>query len=281
MFADAIPLWVFFVGVIFIVTVSLEGGFQLGQIAHRRSEDEKESPVSVISGSVLGLGAFVLAFTFGIVANRFDHRRELVREEANAIRTAWLRSDFLPEPDRAEAKGVIRQYLDERLAFAQSDLTPERVESVCAAVERCHCRLWDTAVANARKDMNSDVAALYIESLNDVFAIHSMRVSVGLQTRIPTPIWLMLLVVTALGMMSLGYQTGIAGSRRSFAQPILAISFALVIALIAELDRPDAVFLRVTQQPLIDLQSWIVDRSALPETKATRCDVNEPLPFRT
>jgi hypothetical protein len=63
-------------------------------------------------------------------------------------------------------------------------------------------------------------------------------------------------------MMSLGYQTGIAGSKRSFAQPILAVSFALVLALIAELDRPAGNFIRVTQQPLFDLQSWISARSA-------------------
>jgi hypothetical protein len=41
----------------------------------------------------------------------------------------------------------------------------------------------------------------------------------------------------------------------------LAIAFALVIALVAELDRPDAGFIRVTQQPLINLQSWIAEHS--------------------
>jgi hypothetical protein len=266
---DAIPLWAFFVGVILIVMASLEGGFKLGQFAHKRSADEKESPVSVMSGSILGLGAFVLAFTFGIVANRFDHRRELVREEANALRTAWLRSDFLPEPDRARAKETFRGYVDERLAFAQLDLDPEHVKSLHTAVAQCHRQLWETAAENARKDMNSDVAALYIESLNDVFAIHALRVSVGLQARIPTTIWWMLLVVTALGMISLGYQTRIADSKRSFAQPILAVSFALVIALVAELDRPDAGFIRVTQQPLIDLQSWMAERSDVSESEGS------------
>jgi hypothetical protein len=266
---DTVPLWVIFIGIVLIVLVSLEGGFRLGQFAHRRSEDEKESPVSVISGSILGLGAFVLAFTFGIVANRFDHRRELVREEANAIRTAWLRSDFLPELDRANAKETLRGYLDERLAFAQSDLDPQRVQGLRAAAARCHGRLWEIAVANARNDMNSDVAALYIESLNEVFSIHALRISVGLQSRIPIAIWLMLLVVTALGMISLGYQTGIAGSKRSFAQPILAVSFALVIALIAELDRPDAGYIRVTQQPLVNLQSWMAEHSDVAEAEGS------------
>jgi hypothetical protein len=72
----------------------------------------------------------------------------------------------------------------------------------------------------------------------------------------------MLIVLTSLGMMSLGYQTGIAGSKRSYAQPIIAVSFALVIALIAELDRPTGHFIRIPQQPLLDVQTWISTDSA-------------------
>ena len=52
-------------------------------------------------GAVLGLAAFMLAFAFGAVSSRFDARKELVRDDANAIRTAWARADFLPEADRA------------------------------------------------------------------------------------------------------------------------------------------------------------------------------------
>ena len=92
------------------------------------------------------------------------------------------------------------------------------------------------AVVNARKDMNSDVAALYIDSLNEVNGIHATRVVVGIQARIPTEVWIVLYFITILGMMSVGYQTGIAGSTRSMVRPILAVSFALVFALIATLD---------------------------------------------
>jgi hypothetical protein len=57
-----------------------------------------------------------------------------------------------------------------------------------------------------------------------------------------------------LGMMGVGYQSGIAGSKRSKAGPILALSFALVFALIASLDRPGSGVITVTQEPLIDLR---------------------------
>jgi hypothetical protein len=109
------------------------------------------------------------------------------------------------------------------------------------------------AVTNARKDMNSDVAALYIESLNEVVDVHALRITVGVQERIVIGIWCVLVGLTILGMMGMGYHAGIAGSKRSMSMLILALSFALVIAMIASLDRPGG-FLQVTQRPLIDLQ---------------------------
>ena len=39
-----------------------------------------------------------LAFTFGLAASRFDVRRGLVIDEANAIGTTLLRGGLLPEP---------------------------------------------------------------------------------------------------------------------------------------------------------------------------------------
>jgi hypothetical protein len=253
---DVIFLVALFVGTILVVVVSIEGGYQLGVIAHRRSEEEKESPVSAIAGAVLALFAFILAFTFGIASNRFDARKALVLDEANKLRTAWLRSDFLPESDRTEAKRLIREYLEARLAFVQSaDL--ERAQSMLSQSERIQGRLWNMAVTNARKDMNSDVAALYIESLNEVFAVHASRVAVGLQMRIPVGIWFTLAVLAILGMMALGYQAGIAGSKRTLAMPLLAVAFASVIGIIASLDQPVGGLTTVSQQPLIDLLSWM------------------------
>jgi len=253
---DAIPMWAVFAATIIIVMVANEVGYRLGRASRRRSDDEKESPVSAISGAILGLTAFMLAFTFGIVTDRYDARKALVRDEANAIGTAYLRSDFLPEPDRGEAANLFRQYVDDRLVAAQSrDL--DQTHRVLMASDRIQRQLWQMAVVNARKDMNSDVAALYIESLNAVIDLHATRVAVGLHARVPAGIWLVLGVLVILGCTGVGYQMAIAGSRRSRAMPILAFAFAMVIVLITSLDRPMSGFITVSQQPLEDLRASI------------------------
>jgi hypothetical protein len=253
---DALPVWIIFAATLIVVMVVIEAGYRLGYVMHRQSQDEKESPVSAIASVILGLTAFMLAFTFSIVAERYDTRMALVRDDAIAIRTAWQRADFLPATERAKATALLRQYVDVRVQFAGAgSLDPERLQSFLAETQRLQVRLWNMAVANARKEnMNSDVAALYIEALNEVNGIHAARVAVGIQARVPGEICLVLYCIAMLGMVSVGYQTGIAASKRSMAWPILALSFALVLALIASLDRPDSGVLKVTQQPLIDLR---------------------------
>ena len=252
---DTIPIGVLFAGTILVVVMAIEAGHRLGHAAHRRSEDEKESPVSAMAGAVLGLAAFMLAFAFGMVSDRYDARKGLVRDEANAIRTAYLRSDFLPGPDRAEATNLLRRYVDARLTLARSgNIEPAQVKNVLSETHRIQGRLWDMAVVNARQDMNSDVAALYIDALNEVIGMQALRVAIGIQARVPGAIWLVLYCITILGMLGVGYQSGIAGSKRFKAGPILALSFAMVFALIASLDRPGSGVITVTQEPLIDLR---------------------------
>ena len=256
------PVWVVFAVAFIVVLAAIEAGFRMGHVAHRRSEDEKESPVGAIAGSILGLLAFMLAFTFGLVSERYDARKGLVREEANAIRTAFVRSDFLPEADRAEGKDLLRRYVDERMAAVRSkDLG--QVKAAITGAEAIQRRLWERAVANERLDMNSDVAALYIESVNDLMGFHATRVALG-AARIPVGIWHVLGILMVLGMIAVGYQTGIAGSRRSWTMPILAFSFSLVIALISALDRPFNDLLQVSQQPLANVRAAMDEPAAPP-----------------
>lgn len=68
---DLVAVGILFIGSVALVMLAIEGGYRLGRFIHARSADEKESPVGAIAGSVLGLVAFMLAFTFGIVAERY------------------------------------------------------------------------------------------------------------------------------------------------------------------------------------------------------------------
>ena len=253
---DSLSIWVILLLTTALVYLSVEVGYRMGASALQSNRNEKESSVSATVGSVLGLTAFVLAFTFGIVYQRYDEKKDLVREEATAIWTAFQRSDFLPEPDAAEAKQLLRRYAELHIglpaAIEQDDGGKSRhVLQLLKQAQAIELRLWRTAVANAGTAINSDALTSYAEALNEVAVFEEMRIAAGLETRMHGAIWITLFILTFSGMLALGYQTGISGSHRSKASPILACSFGLVLTLIAALDRPDTIL--VSQQPLFDV----------------------------
>jgi hypothetical protein len=251
---DDIPLWLLFVGTTLLIVAAIEAGNQIGRFARRRSEDEKEATVSAVSGTVLALLAFILAFTFGLVANRYDTRRELVRDQANAVRAAFTQADFLPEPSRSQSKALYQTYVPLVMQASNSDNS----DNIQSSIEQAHtiqAQLWDMAVANVRAGDNSDISANYTQSITEMSNVLATRVAVSVQSRIPTGIWLVLYVLIGFGMIEMGYQTAISESRRSWSMILMALSFSVVIIMIAALDDPERGFLPVSQQPLIDVQT--------------------------
>jgi len=246
---DFVPLWAVFAGVLVGIVLFAEGGYRLGRW-RSGADPEKEGLVGGMVAAELGLLAFLLAFTFGIAAARFDDRRQTLLDESNAIGTAYLRAAMLPEPRGSEVRRLLRDYVDARLAGVQEG-------SLDAAIRRSedlHGRLWAEATAAASEDSRSIPVGLFVQALNEVIDLHAKRVQAGLRSRIPQTVWVALFAVTALSFGVMGYHGGLTSTRRSPAILAVALTFAAVIWLVADLDRPQAGLLKVSQQPMIELQ---------------------------
>jgi hypothetical protein len=254
---DAIPVGLLFIGTVIILYIAMELGYRAGNTHPDLVKKQKEKITSTNVTALLGTLGFIFVFTFGIVYSRYDSKKELVREEANLIRTAWLRADFLPEQDRAEIKKLFIRYTDIRLEAADShDL--DKLQILIQESLQIQKRIWDNAVENARIDMNSDVAAMYIDALNEMINQQAERIAVGVQARIPNAIWVLLYLLQILGMFAIGYEVALSGSSRSsWLTPVMVLSFAVMLMIIASLDRPDSSIITVTQQPFIDLRSFM------------------------
>ena len=94
-----------------------------------------------------------------------------------------------------------------------------------------------------------------IPSVNEVIDLHAKRILVGMRSRIPVVIWVGLFGLATLGMAAVGYQAALSATRRSPAMLALVLAFAVVLFLIADLDRGQEGLLRVSQQAMIDLQT--------------------------
>jgi hypothetical protein len=246
---DGLPLWGLFLTIVVLVLAAIEGGYRLGSYRHRQSGREKEAPVGAMVGATLGLLAFMLAFTFGMAASRFDTRKQLVLDEANAIGTTYLRTAMLPE-GRDEIRALLRSYVDARLEAVRSGRVAEQI----VQSEDIQGRLWSAATAVGLQHPDSIVVGLFVESLNEVIDLHAKRVTAGLRNRIPGTIWVALLTIATLSLAAMGYHAGLVGTIRSLAIIVVAVTFSAVIALIADLDRPQEGSLTVSQQALIDVR---------------------------
>ena len=247
---DILPLWGVFAATTVVVLLSVEGGFRLGRYRVRSGAAEKEGPVGAMVAATLALLAFLLTFTFSMSASRFEARRQAVIEESNSIGTSYLRAGLLPEPHRSEIRRLLHEYAATRIASHD----PDQVQAAIARSEALHGQLWSQATEVATNDSKSIVAGLFIQTLNETIDLHTIRVTAGLRSRIPTAIWAVLFFVTVLAMAGTGYQVGLTGPGRSPVILALVLTFSGVIVLIADLDRPHEGVLSVSQQSLIDLE---------------------------
>lgn len=249
---DFLPLWALFLGACLVGWLALEGGYRFGKWRHTRAEEEKETPVGAMVASILGLLAFMLAFTFGLAANRYDARRTAVLEEANAIGTTYLRARLLPEPHRVQVSAALRDYVEVRVRAVQEG---GNLADAIARSEELQEVLWSEAVkASKHKDGIPVMTSLFIQALNEMIDMHAKRILLGLRSRIPIVIWVVLVALALLSMAAVGYQSGLSVTRRSPAMFGMVLAFAGVLYLIADLDRGMEGFLTVSQQALIDLQ---------------------------
>ena len=246
---DALPLWALFVSILAIVLLSVECGYRLGNYRRSRHEQEKEAPLGTMVGATLGLLAFILAFTFGLAAARFDSRRQVLLDEANAIATTYLRAGMLPERGE-QIRGLLREYVGARLEAVRSGNVAEGVRRS----EELQQKVWSEAETLGQKNASSIVVGMFVQSLNQMIDLHAERLQAGLRSRIPGAIWLGLFAVAALSLAAMGYHAGLSGTRRSLAIVAVAVTFSVVIELIADLDRPREGILRVSQQALLDVQ---------------------------
>ncbi len=247
---DALPLWALFIVTIALVIVSVETGFRLGIRKRGPAKEAKDAAVGPMVGAILGLLAFMLAFTFGMAATRFETRRALILDEANAVQTSYLRAGFLTEPHRKEIRSLLREYVNVRVEGTQQRGAKETI----ARSEEIHEQLWAKAVAVGEKNPGSIMAGLFIQSLNEVIDLHAKRVKAGLRSRIPVVIMYVLYFVTVLSMLSMGYLAGLAGKRTPLVNYALVLAFSSVMFLINDLDRPHEGTLSASQQALIDLR---------------------------
>jgi ABC-type multidrug transport system fused ATPase/permease subunit len=234
-----------------VVLIPIFMGQRYGIYRSKKTEDMQHTPVGTVVGSTFGLLAFMLAFTFQIVANRYDTRKELLVAEVTNIRTAYLRAGLIPEPFRTETRNLLVEYVDLRIQVAGD---PSKIGHLRTRSQQILDTFWSYSEKLGELDRSSENYSLFISSINDLVDNYNQRITMALEFRIPVVILWALFIITFFSMLALGYQFGISGKGSFRINLLLGVIFAVVMFLILALDRPETGLAQVNQKPMYTLQ---------------------------
>jgi NADH:ubiquinone oxidoreductase subunit 6 (subunit J) len=237
-----------FVGAVGGLFVLLEMGRRIG------SQPREKAGMSTMDGAVFGLMALLIAFSFSGAATRFDLHRQLIVQETNAIGTAYLRVDLLPEQYQAVVREDFRQYVDARMAFYRDLSNNKKAESDDARATGLQEKIWRECVM-ALSASDAAARSLTFDALNKMIDITTTR-AVALETHPPVAIYLTLVVLVMGATLLAGYQMGAQGKRNWTYMVVYPVILALAMSLIEDLEYPRAGLIRVdaSDHVLMDLR---------------------------
>lgn len=79
--------------------------------------------------AIFGLSALVLGFTFANAAQHYDHRINIIREEASSISKLSISAQYLNSRDYTNIQNLLREVLDSRLNVYRNVKTSEEINN--------------------------------------------------------------------------------------------------------------------------------------------------------
>lgn len=250
--------------VIFLIIIALmlafaEMGFRLGLQLHATKDAARKGQIGGIQGAVLGLLGLLLGFTFAMAVQRYDTRRALVLQEANALGTTYLRASLLPDAHQAPVRELLRRYIDLRLKYWPQADDPTMFAEGTRLIGELQTDLWKHAT-EAAKEAPNDITATFIKSLNETIDTDAERIT-AMRAGIPGGVWLLLVLVAAFGCVTNSYGAGADGARSKLGSVFFPLLITVVIILIFDISQPRVGLIQIGQQPLVDLQQSIQKQS--------------------
>jgi hypothetical protein len=214
---------------------------------HRELREALHDDLTFILGAALTLLGLIIGFTFSMAVSRYDQRKSYEEQEANTIGTEYLRANLLPAGDAVKVRGLLRNYLDQRLLNYNSRDDME-LKQIDAQTARLQNEMWST-VATPAQTQPSPITALVISGMNDVLNSQGYTQAAWLN-RIPIAAWLLLLAICIFCNLLIGLA---ARGRSAFLFAILPVALAICLSLIADIDSPRRGFIHVRPQNLESL----------------------------
>jgi uncharacterized membrane protein len=228
----------------------------LGAFALRRERaipDDVDKHYGLVLGATLTLLSLIVGFSFSMAVGRYDQRKNLEEEEANAIGTEYARAELLPAAAAARVRALLKSYLEQRIVFytARDEEALRRNAARTAELQR---ELWKT-VAEVAAEQQTPTIALVALGMNDVLNSQGYT-QAAWWNRIPVAAWLLMFAIALSSCLLVGYGVRSVRSERLLLM-VVPLVISLSLFLIAEIDSPRTGFIRVSPQNLLSIVDQI------------------------
>ena len=203
----------------------------------------------IVLAATLTLLGLIIGFSFSMATSRYDQRKNLEEEEANAIGTEWARADLLPAAEASKVRALLGTYVEQRLLFYTTS-DEQQLGQINDHTAQLQNELWSAVLAPAKAQPNP-ILALVVAGMNDVLNSQGYT-QAAMWNRIPTAAWALMFAMAICCNMLIGYglHKDQSGTRLLLVLPLVA---AIAFMLIADIDSPRHGIIRVSPQNLHSL----------------------------
>jgi hypothetical protein len=258
-----IPLWANAVLFLVVLFAAVEIGFRFGLRQHQAKRSaEKATRGDVTLGSMLALLGLMLAFTYAFTLSRADARKQSVVEEANAIGTAFLKADLLPEPGRSEVRERLLDYARTRVVIREQVKNQSAREKFIARTMAAQSQLWPATKRALQDSPLGPYESSMVQAVNDVLDSHTRRLTAALD-HMPEVVTVLLLLIAALSIAVAANNAGLSGRMNRWRMGSFTLILAGLMLIILDFDRPQVGFIMLDERPLSalveDIENTLTD----------------------
>jgi hypothetical protein len=232
----------------------LEIGRLVGKWRMAQEADDTDRGISAVDGAVFALFGLLLAFTFSGAASRFDHRRTLITQEANAIGTAYLRIDLLPAAAQPPLRELFREYVQARIDRYKQYANEAESRADYLRGIKLQGEIWRLAVEGVNAAPVPTVAAQLLPALNDMIDITTERL-IATQTHPPKIIFFMLFGLAMVVSLLAGHGMSTSQNRQWLHVLAFATAITATVYVIIDVEYPRSGLIRIdpVDQLLVDV----------------------------
>ena len=235
----------------FVMTVVILWlSFLVGAMLRKRRSDmpeEERGDYGVLLAAMLTLLGLIIGFTFSMAGTRYDQRKNLEEEEANAIGTEYVRADLLFTDAAEKVRGLLRSYLDQRILFYTC--SGDQLREVNATTTKLQVELWEAVKTPAGTDRGA-VEALMVSGMNDVLNSQGYT-QAAWWNRIPLGAWGLMWAIAICCNLMIGFY--LRPKDPKGIRFIMPLVIGVAFLLIADIDSPRQGNITVHPQNLISL----------------------------